>query len=193
MAELAKWDSFYAVVGSAAGALIGLQFVAMALIVDRPINRSQEAGAAFATPMIVHFCTALLRSGLLLVPWPSIKVVAVAWGLVGLGGVPYALIVARRMGKQPVYRPVFEDWFNLIGRPERVRIADRMVANQNLTMQTQIVQPATVNFSFQAFSSPARTLYNRQFQSSASKLPTLPLHSPGHRHRRPRWWENRLP
>jgi hypothetical protein len=32
MSELAKWNTFYAIVGSAAGTLIGLQFVMMSLI-----------------------------------------------------------------------------------------------------------------------------------------------------------------
>ena len=32
MAELAGWDSLYVIVGSAAGALIGLQFVVMTLV-----------------------------------------------------------------------------------------------------------------------------------------------------------------
>ena len=36
MSELAGWDSFYVIVGSAAGALIGLHFVVMALIAERP-------------------------------------------------------------------------------------------------------------------------------------------------------------
>lgn len=36
MPELAKWDSFYVIVGSAAGALIGLQFVVMTLIANEP-------------------------------------------------------------------------------------------------------------------------------------------------------------
>jgi len=48
MPELAGWDSFYVIIGSAAGALIGLQFVVMTLIADRP--PSPAAGAAFATP-----------------------------------------------------------------------------------------------------------------------------------------------
>ena len=63
MSELAKWDSFYVIVGTAAGALIGLQFVVMTLIADRP--PTPAAGAAFATPTIVHFGTALLLSALL--------------------------------------------------------------------------------------------------------------------------------
>jgi hypothetical protein len=49
MSELAKWDSFYVIVGSAAGALIGLQFVVVTLIAQRPALSVAEAGATFAT------------------------------------------------------------------------------------------------------------------------------------------------
>ena len=64
MSELAGWNSFYVIVGSAAGALIGLQFVVATLIADRPALRVAEAGAAFATPTIVYFGTALFLSAL---------------------------------------------------------------------------------------------------------------------------------
>ena len=50
MPELAKWDGFYVIVGSAAGALIGLQFVVITLIAQTPAVRAPEAGAAFAVP-----------------------------------------------------------------------------------------------------------------------------------------------
>ena len=33
MTEFAEWESFYLIVGGAAGALIGLQFVVMTLII----------------------------------------------------------------------------------------------------------------------------------------------------------------
>ena len=36
MSELAKWDSFYVIVGSAAGTLTGLQFVVITLFAQRP-------------------------------------------------------------------------------------------------------------------------------------------------------------
>src|SRR5262249_15027400 len=49
MPELTEWDSFYVIVGSAAGALIGLQFVVITLIAERPPLRAAEAGPAFAT------------------------------------------------------------------------------------------------------------------------------------------------
>jgi hypothetical protein len=110
MSELAEWDSFYVIVGSAAGALIGLQFVVLTLIAERPPLRAAEAGAAFATPTIVHFGTALLLSALLRVPWQAITPAAALWGLMGLSGVAYMVIVARRMRVQTAYQPEFEDW-----------------------------------------------------------------------------------
>src|SRR5208283_5529159 len=115
MSELALWGGFYAIVGSAAGALVGLQFVVMTLIAQRPRIPAAEAGAAFGTPTIVHFCAALLLSALSRVPWPTTTIPAVLWGLMGLIGVAYAVIVARRMRKQAEYRPDFEDWlFHLV-------------------------------------------------------------------------------
>jgi hypothetical protein len=110
MSELAAWDSFYVIVGSAAGGLIGLQFVVLTLIAQRPPLRAAEAGAAFATPTIVHFATVLLLSAALRAPWHAITSIAVVWGLVGLLGVVYAGVVARRLSRQTAYRPGLEDW-----------------------------------------------------------------------------------
>ena len=115
MSELGGWESFYVVVGSAAAALIGLQFVAITLIAARPHLASRDAGAAFSTPTIVHFSTALLLSALMCAPWSSAVTPAVLWGIIGIIGIVYSLIVARRMRKQAAYRPEFEDWlFHMI-------------------------------------------------------------------------------
>ncbi len=109
MAELlAEWNSFYVIVGPAAGALIGLQFVVMTLIVDRPPTAA--ASAAFATPTIVHFGAALLLSALLCAPWQTIGITATFWGFIGLSGIIYSVIVTRHMRTQTFYRPEFEDW-----------------------------------------------------------------------------------
>lgn len=110
MSEFAKWDNFYVIVGSAAGALIGLQFVVITLIAERPPEDAEAAGAAFASPTIVHFGVVLFSSALLLAPWQTITVMAAVWGLLGFGGVAYTMIVARRMRKQAAYKPEFEDW-----------------------------------------------------------------------------------
>ncbi|MGC1451609.1 MAG: hypothetical protein WA830_16380 [Candidatus Sulfotelmatobacter sp.] len=111
MTPLAGWTNFYVIVGSSAGALIGLQFVVMALVSEMPRTPGQaQAGHAFATPTIVHFGTVLLLSAALSAPWHGIGTAAVFWGLLALGGVAYALIVARRLRAQTAYQPVFEDW-----------------------------------------------------------------------------------
>lgn len=111
MTPLAGWENFYVIVGSSAGALIGLQFVVITLIAELPAHRDLErAGNAFATPTVLHFGTVLLLSGLVSAPWRGITVPAAAWGTVGLAGVVYSLIVARRMRTQTAYKPVFEDW-----------------------------------------------------------------------------------
>jgi len=69
MSEIAKWGNFYVIVGSAAGALIGLQFVVITLIAERPPD-----GAAFGSSTIVHFSVALFLSALLLAPWQTITI-----------------------------------------------------------------------------------------------------------------------
>jgi hypothetical protein len=117
MSELAEWDSFYVIVGSAAGALIGLQFVVMTLIAERPPMRVAEAGAAFATPTIVHFAAALLLSAILRAPWQTINPLQLLWGLMGFSGAGYSVIVARRMRRQATYEPEFEDWLFHVAAP----------------------------------------------------------------------------
>jgi hypothetical protein len=111
MADFAAgWDSFYGIVGAADGALIGLQFVVITLIAERPPEDAANAGAAFATPAIVHFSVSLLLCALMRVSWPSLVYPIVSWGVVGAGGLIYSGAVAWRMRKQAAYRPGFEDW-----------------------------------------------------------------------------------
>ncbi len=111
MTALNGWENFYVIVGSSAGALIGLQFVVITLIASKPIaGNAQAAGAAFATPTIVHFGVVLVLSAIGNAPWNGLTSVSVLWGLVGLSGIVYTVVVAHRTRLQSVYQPVFEDW-----------------------------------------------------------------------------------
>lgn len=111
MTALGGWENFYVIVGSSAGALIGLQFVVLTLISDMPMAPNQDqAGHAFATPTIVHFGAVLLVSAILTAPWRGVATAAISWGLLGMIGVVYEIVVARRMRVQTIYRPVLEDW-----------------------------------------------------------------------------------
>jgi hypothetical protein len=117
MTEIARWDNFYVIVGSAAGALIGLQFVVLTLIAERPFAGAQQAGAAFGSPTVVHFGSVLFLAAILHAPWRGATAVSAIWGLLGLAGAVYAVIVARRMRQQGVYKPVFEDWLFHVALP----------------------------------------------------------------------------
>jgi len=111
MTALSVWENFYVIVGSSAGALIGLQFVVLTLIASRPVGAgTAQAGHAFATPTIVHFGAVLLLAGILSAPWQEAAPAAILWGLLGLSGIVYSAVVVRRMRRQGAYKPVFEDW-----------------------------------------------------------------------------------
>ncbi|HVW74525.1 MAG TPA: hypothetical protein VHC39_12870 [Rhizomicrobium sp.] len=110
MGELHEWDNFYVILGSAAGALIGLQFVVMTLIAERPTATSGDAARAFATPTIVHLSCCLLIAALICVPWPDMATGACVGGAVGICGLFYMAAILLRMLRQSAYRPDWEDW-----------------------------------------------------------------------------------
>ncbi len=111
MTELGGWQNFYVIMGSSAGALIGLQFVVITLIVNRAIGPVQkQAGEAFATPAVVHFATVLVMAAILTAPWHGMNAPSVCVGALGAAGVVYEIIVIRRMRTQTAYAPMFEDW-----------------------------------------------------------------------------------
>jgi hypothetical protein len=116
MEDLEHWESFYLITGGAAGALIGLQFVVMTLLAERPSRGIRETSPAFSTPTIAHFSLCLLLSALIRVPWPRALLAAWAWGVAGLSGLIYTIIVTRRVLAQQSYQPDAEDWiFHVIG------------------------------------------------------------------------------
>jgi hypothetical protein len=110
MNEFAEWDSFYLIIGGAAGALIGLQFVVLTLIADRGRRASADAGRAFSTPTVLHFSVVLFLAAFMRVPWPSIYAASIVGGLVGAAGTIYILMIIRGIRTQKAYRPVLEDW-----------------------------------------------------------------------------------
>jgi len=108
---LSAWESFYVIVGSSGGALIGLQFVVITLIADnRALGLHRAAVSAFGTPTVVHFTGALALSAIMSAPWPSLGLLAVTLGACGAAGLVYGAIVIRRARRQTDYQPVLEDW-----------------------------------------------------------------------------------
>lgn len=111
MAGFAGWENFYVIAGSSAGALIGLQFVVMTLVTEKSgLIVEENAGAAFATPTIVHFSSVLLLSASLTAPWRGVAPIALLLGVFGLAGLGYGAVTIRRARKQTMYKPDFGDW-----------------------------------------------------------------------------------
>jgi hypothetical protein len=107
---LSPWSNFYVIVGSSAGALTGLQFVVMALVADAGALGGSLEVRAFGTPTIVHFCFALVISGIVNAPWHELSSAALALGLCGAAGVVYASNNIRH-ARHAVYSPDAADWF----------------------------------------------------------------------------------
>jgi hypothetical protein len=105
------WEAFYLIVGGAAGALTGLQFVVLTLVAEfAPARGRTEAISAFGTPNVVHFCAALLASCILTVPWPTAQQAGMAVSGCGGLGIVYSVVVLGRALRQRTYKPVLEDW-----------------------------------------------------------------------------------
>src|SRR2546427_3838537 len=108
---LQAWENFYVIVGSTAGALIGLQFVVLTLISEAGMLRgSGETMSAFASPNVVHFCVALLVCAIFSAPWHGLGPPGLAIAVAGVCGFVYSVAVLRRAMRQRDYRPVLEDW-----------------------------------------------------------------------------------
>jgi hypothetical protein len=117
MLALHDWETFYVIVGSAAAALTGLQFVVVVLGAEVEAVRDAAAVEAFGTPTIVHFCIVLTIAALIAVPALTPFTLGSFLVLLGAGGVAYSILTARRAKRQSNYEPVFEDWLWHVGFP----------------------------------------------------------------------------
>lgn len=112
MTAFAEWQNFYVIVGSSAGALIGLQFVVLTLVAQRGERSAGfDAGTAFTSPTIVDFGVALFLSGVIAAPWRGMSPVITLWFLVGIAGIVYSTIIVRRFSRQTFYKLESYDWF----------------------------------------------------------------------------------
>ncbi|HEX7137695.1 MAG TPA: hypothetical protein VF219_07610 [Vicinamibacterales bacterium] len=117
MLRLYQWESFYVIVGSSAAALTGLQFVVVALGAEVDSLRDASAVAAFGTPTVVHFCGVLTIAALIAVPGQTPITLGCFFVTLGIAGVIYTMVTARRAKRQAHYEPVFEDWLWHVGLP----------------------------------------------------------------------------
>lgn len=99
------WDSFYLLLGGAAGALIGLMFVVATLTSRLDTEKAARGASIYMTPVVFHFAAVLVMSAVATVPQAPRPFLAGAVGLAALIGLGAALRVAVLLRTGRVMRP----------------------------------------------------------------------------------------
>ena len=98
---LAHWHEFYTLLGTAAGTLVGLLFVAATLATGVFSSERRAPARVFLTATVVHFSSVLVLSLVVLGPienWSLLGVLVLAGGLVGIAYCGLVWRDARRDG-----------------------------------------------------------------------------------------------
>jgi hypothetical protein len=81
------WENFYLMVGSSAGALIGLMFVVVTLTAGRERDQTERGKHLYTSPIVWHLAVVLLLSGAAVAPTIGPKLFGVLTGGVALLGI----------------------------------------------------------------------------------------------------------
>ena len=91
------WENFYLIVGSAAGALIGLMFVVATLMAGLESSRVSHGARVFFTPIIFHFAVVVVVSAVAVVPEMPAHVAGVILAFCAANGFAYTIATIFRM------------------------------------------------------------------------------------------------
>ena len=96
---LAGWHEFYALLGTAAAALVALLFVAVSIgtSVLTPDPESRRNTSTYLSPVVFHYANLLFLSLIALIPTQSWESFAVVIGVAGAGSVIYSIVIAVRV------------------------------------------------------------------------------------------------
>lgn len=105
----AEWDNFYLVVGGAAAVLLGLIFVVVTLMHDRPRSAVLYGSKLYMGPIVLHMCFVLVLSAAAVAPgmssrtFAAIALAAAIWG--GARGIysTAGLMRLRKIGEDEVH------------------------------------------------------------------------------------------
>jgi hypothetical protein len=105
-----EWDSFFLLIGSAAGALIGLLFVVVTLTDRLDRTHAQRGAAVYMTPTVFHFAFVMLVSALAFTPNLSVKVTAFLLGAGAVIGVAYTTMVCLQFRAERIVPSEAPHW-----------------------------------------------------------------------------------
>ena len=105
------WDNFYLMIGSAAGALIGLLIVVATLTGGLEREKAMQGSALYMTPTVFHFAVVLVASAVTAVPHLTARASAGLLGLVAIIGLIYSASVAHRLRRRATPEPAHRSDF----------------------------------------------------------------------------------
>lgn len=96
---LQAWETFYLVVGTSAGALVGVMFIVATLTAEIAIDQINRGTIVYQNPTVFHFGAIVAVSALALVPEHLLAAVAVLIPAAGIAGLVYAGLTLRRISE----------------------------------------------------------------------------------------------
>jgi hypothetical protein len=111
------WDSFFLLIGSAAGALIGLLFVVATL--NNRVERSKalKGTMLYMTPIVFHFAMVVVVSGVVMAPNLGEGALGIAIGVAALVGLVHGAVITRLffVVRTPGQAHWSDIWFYAVG------------------------------------------------------------------------------
>jgi hypothetical protein len=94
---LAEWHEFYALIGTAAAALVALLFVAVSIGASVLTPERASGTRTFMSPVVFHYTAVLFLSLIALIPTQTLQSLGWSVGFVAAMGFVYALFICVRV------------------------------------------------------------------------------------------------
>src|SRR5260221_13789841 len=91
------WENFSYLIGSAAGALIGIMFVVITLTAGHEPRRVSRGAPVYVTPIVFHFTVVFVVSAISEVPGLSSSLAGFFLGACALAGLAYSAATTIRL------------------------------------------------------------------------------------------------
>jgi hypothetical protein len=93
------WENYYLLIGSAAGALIGLMFVVTTLTAGIDASRVSRGAKVYITPIVFHFSVVLIVSAISAVPKIPLPAAGVLLASCAAIGIVYSAATTARLSR----------------------------------------------------------------------------------------------
>lgn len=100
------WENFFYLIGSAAGALIGLMFIVITLTAGHEPRRVSRGAPVYVAPIVFHFAVVFVVSAISEMPGLQSWAVSMLFGLCAIAGLLYSAATAVRLCRRGWEDPI---------------------------------------------------------------------------------------